>query len=122
MARPKLKIDKESWLQAISDNCGMVTFVAKQLGIHRETVAKYRDEVDWIKDAFAAVEEETNDAAEKHWIECVRTDWRAAREYLACKAKHRGFGKEVKVDATMQQKAVYHIYMPDDGREVKSDG
>jgi hypothetical protein len=122
MARPKLKIDKEAWLQAIRDNCGMVTFVAKQLGIHRETVAKYRDEVDWIKDAFEAVEEETSDAAEKCLKDAVKTDWKAAVNYLDRKAQHRGYGKQVKVDATMQQKAVYHIYMPDDGREVKSDG
>lgn len=122
MARPKLKIDKAKWLDAINNNMGMVTLVANQLGIHRETVAKYRDEIAWIRDAFAAIEEETSDVAEKCLKEAVKTDWKAAVNYLDRKAQHRGYGKQVKVDATMQQKAVYHIYLPDDGRENKADG
>jgi hypothetical protein len=120
MARPKMKIDKEAWLKAIDDNAGMITFVAKQLGINRDTVRKYRDEIAWIKEAFESVEEEANDTAEICLKSALKTDWKAAVNYLDRKAQNRGYGKQVKVEANVSQRAVFHIYLPDDGREAKS--
>ncbi|AMV31320.1 hypothetical protein VN12_04330 [Pirellula sp. SH-Sr6A] len=117
MARPKMEIDKEKWLKAIKDQGGMVTFVAKQLGISRNTVAKYRDEIDWVKEAFEDVEAETLDHANKTIQAAVKEDYKAAAWYLDRKGKDRGFGKEVKVDANVSQQAVIHLHLPDDGRE-----
>jgi transcriptional regulator of acetoin/glycerol metabolism len=48
MGRPKLKIDKEAWLEAIQETGGMVTLMAPKLGISRQTIARFRDEVEWF--------------------------------------------------------------------------
>jgi hypothetical protein len=122
MARPKLKIDKEAWLEAIQETGGMVTLMAPKLGISRQTIARFRDEVEWIKQAFEDVEEQTLDIANRCIQKAVVDDPKTAQWYLDRKGKQRGFGKEVKVDATMTQKAVFHIYLPDDGREAKPNG
>ena len=121
MARPKMKIDKEAWLQAIRETGGMVTLMAPLLGIHRETIAKYRDEVDWIKQAFADIEEETLDTANRCMQVAVKENYKAAAWYLERKGKHRGFGKEIKVDAKVTQKAVFHIHLPNNGRGSKKN-
>lgn len=117
MARPKMEIDKEKWLKAIRDQGGMVTFVAQQLGISRQTLAKYREELDWVKQAFEEIEEETLDKANRCIQQEVGVNYKAAAWYLDRKGKSRGFGKEVKVDAAVSQQATIHLHLPDDGRE-----
>lgn len=112
----KIQIDKEKWLEAIKLAGGLVTIVAERLGVHRITVAKYRDTVPWIKRAFEDEEWRTTDLAQKNIQEEVRTNWKAAAWWLQCKAKDRGFGKEIKVENT-EPLGVLHLHMPDDGRD-----
>lgn len=121
VGRPKTKIDRDAWLAAIHETGGMVTLMAPILGLSRDTIAKYRDEVDWIKQAFEDCEESTLDKAHRCVQKSVEKNFKAAAWYLDRKGKQRGFGKEIKVDANMTQKAVYHIYLPNNGREAKPD-
>lgn len=109
--------DKDRWLAAIEKHGGMVTFVAAELGINRKTVARCRDEVEWVKDAFDRVTDELGDMAEK----CIRGsiakgNAKIAAWYLERKHKERGYGRELKVNKETRAKLI--IKLPDNGRRL----
>ena len=109
---------REAWLAAIEKNAAMVTFIAEDLGINRKTVAKYRDELDWIKEAFESVTARTLDQAEVCVQKAARTNPKVAGWYLDRKGRDRGYGKEVKVKSEMQARLI--IKLPDNNRRLPS--
>lgn len=107
---------KEQWLRAIDESGGMVTIVAQKLGMNRKTVAKYRDSIDWIRDAFEESDLDTTDLALKNLKSKVATNPKVACWWLEKKAKHLGFGREMKVDANVTHRGKVIIMLPDNGR------
>lgn len=109
---------KEEWLEAISESGGMVSIIAAKLGLCRQTVAKKRDEIAWIKEAFEQATLECTDLAHL----CVRNEikkgnWKVSMWYLERKAKDRGFGKEIRLEGQIEQtRAKIVIVLPDNGR------
>lgn len=110
--------DKERWLNAIAKNAGMVTAIAKELGVNRKTVAKYRKEVEWVGDAFDEVEAKALDDAEQTIQKAIRINAKVAGWYLDRKGRDRGYGKEVKVKSEMQARLI--IKLPDNNRRLPS--
>ncbi len=109
---------REAWLAAIENNAAMVTFIAEELGINRKTVAKYRDELDWIREAFDDVTARTLDQAEVCVQQAARDDPKVAGWYLDRKGRDRGYGKEVKVKSESQARLI--IKLPDNHRRLPS--
>ena len=107
---------KEQWLKAIDEAGGMITIVAQKLGIHRNTVARFRDSIPWIKEAFQQSDWETTDIAKGCIKKFVGSNWKAAAWWLERKAKMEGFGKEIKVDADITQRGKVVIMLPDNNR------
>ena len=112
----KITINKEEWLAAIADCCGMVTLVADRLKISRITLAKYRDTTPWVDKAFKDSAFRCTDLAEKCLLDEIPKNWKAAAWYLERKAKERGYGKELKIESD-DKPGVMHLYFPDDGRD-----
>lgn len=110
--------DKERWLNAIAKNAGVVTAIAKELGVNRKTVAKYRKEVEWVGDAFDEVEAKALDDAEQTIQRAIRINAKVAGWYLDRKGRDRGYGKEVKVKSEMQARLI--IKLPDNNRRLPS--
>ena len=110
---------KEKWLDAITKHGAMVTFIAMELGINRKTVAKYRDELDWVKEAFAFVRETTLDEAELCIQRGARSNPKVAAWYLDRQGRARGYGKEIKVQSESAVKV--NLYLPDNNRRT-TDG
>lgn len=77
----------------------MVSFIAKELGLSRKTVSKYRDSVEWIKEVFDNVDEEMVDRAQKFMSEKAGTNLKAAMFILRTKGRNRGFGDHMQVEA-----------------------
>jgi hypothetical protein len=113
--------NKEAWLKAISEAGGMVTIVAQKLDLDRKTVAKYRDSIEWIKEAFDEADFKTTDLAQMCLQKKVSENWKAAAWWLERKGKDRGFGREVKFEGKIETTGQVVLYFPDDGREAKAE-
>ena len=118
MNKIDIESDKERWLSAIAKNAGMVTAIAKELGVNRKTVAKYRNEVEWVADAFDEIEAKTLDEAEQTIQKAIRTNAKVAGWYLDRKGRDRGYGKEVRVKTEMTGRLI--IKLPDNNRRLAS--
>jgi hypothetical protein len=81
-----------------------------------KTVAKYRDAIPWIKEAFDDHRCRFNELAKKTMHKFIGTDWKAAAWWLERMCKDEGFGKEIKVDADVTQRGRVIIMLPDNGR------
>lgn len=123
MGRPK-KIDaeakREEIVKIVYEESGVLGSIALRLGVSRQTMATVRDENEWLKEAFLDAVEQALDSAEKTVLDAIKTTPKDAQWYLERKGKDRGYGRELKVDANMTQKAVFHIYLPDNGRESEN--
>ena len=110
---------KEQWLAAIKECGGMQMLVADKLGVNRKTVAKYRDSIPWMAEAFDEHRCRFNEIAKKTMHRFIGTDWKAAAWWLEKMCKEEGFGKEIKVDAEVTQRGKVIIMLPDNGRNPK---
>jgi hypothetical protein len=118
MNQINIEADKDRWLRAIEKNAGMVTLIAKELGINRKTVAKYRKTVEWVGEAFDEVEAKSLDEAEQTIQKAIRTSAKVAGWYLDRKGRDRGYGKEVRVKTEMTGRLI--IKLPDNNRRLPS--
>jgi hypothetical protein len=116
MNQLNIEADKERWLLAITKHGGMVTLIAKELGINRQTVAKYRKTCDWVREAFDEVEAKSLDDAEQTIQKAIKTSAKVAGWYLDRKGRDRGYGKEVRVKTEMTGRLI--IKLPDNNRRL----
>lgn len=119
------KISKIQWQRAIEACGGVVRDVATTLQIHRVTIYHRRKKHKWLDDMFLNVEEERKDIAESVVNRCMdspndKTALKAATWYLDRKGQDRGYGKQIKVDADVNNNGVLHLYLPDDERDQPS--
>lgn len=115
-------LTREQWLEAIEKAGGVTEGIAKILGIHRTTVWRCAKSEDWIAEAIEEQQKVCIDLALQNVRSALEDgDMKTTRWYLERKGKDLGFGRELKVDTTVEQRAKVTLYFPDDGREAKPD-
>jgi hypothetical protein len=113
---------REQWLEAIEKAGGVTEGISKILGIHRTTVWRTAKAEPWIAEAIEDQQKVCLDIAMMKLREHIEDgNPKVIMWYLDRKGKELGFGRELKVDATVEQRAKVTLYFPDDGREARPD-
>lgn len=109
---------KQEWLAAVAGSGGVVEEIAKRLGVTSRAVTKRKKE---HPDFAEAVEEEANvvlGTAESELVKAIKKgNLKAIMWFLDRKGKERGYGKQLKVDGSLEQNGRIVLHLPDDGRE-----
>lgn len=114
---PKKRLTKRAKLEAITGSGGILTDIAAKCGVHRKTVAAWRDADPDIAAALESEREATVDLAESVIQNALReNDVVAAKYVLSTLGKGRGYTTRSEVDSTIRQTGQVTIYLPDNGR------
>ena len=112
--------ERHRWLSAIEQSGGVTEGIAKTLGIHRVTVWRTAKAEPWITEAIEEQQKVCLDLAMMQLRKHIEDgNPKVIMWYLDRKGKDLGFGREIKVDATVEQRAKVELYFPNDGREAQ---
>ena len=111
-----MKVSRKELLAAIQNKEGSILEIAAKFKITPRGLRKRIQENPDLKAAQAESRERLVDIAESRLGDSVRRGeaW-AVKFTLETWGKHRGFGKEIKIE-TDEKPGVIHMYFPDDGR------
>ena len=106
----KLDIEKEPILEAIKDSAGIVSTIAKRLGVDWHTAEKYINEYDECKQALSNESEKVIDLAETKLIGAIQnSDMQTVRWFLATKGKRRGYTDRLELTGADGENIKYDI-------------
>lgn len=112
----------EDWLKAIDGSGGIIETIAARLGVHRKTVWQKKKDYPEIALAIQEEVEACTDLAEINIRKLLKDgNAKVSMWYLDRKAKDRGYGNQVKVDANVANTGQVHVYLPDNGRDPSSE-
>lgn len=94
-----VNIEESQLLAAIDGSLGIISTVAKKLGVSWKTAQKYIELSELAKEALNAEVEKTGDLAELCVLKQIKMDnSQDAKWYLSKKFKHRGYGDQIQVE------------------------
>jgi hypothetical protein len=113
----------EQIAEAIENCAGYMLAIAKQLDCRPLSIRSRIYSTPHLRDLLIECEEAVSDNAELYLIEAIegRSPW-AIKYWLTHKAKNRGYGQKLEIQASSSSGGGVVVYLPDDGRESKPDG
>lgn len=92
------EFEVEEVVEAIREEDGIVSDVARALDTSRTTIYRYRDRHDEVKQALEDADEQVNDLTERKLVEAIEEGepW-AIRFRLKKKARDRGYGDQTDI-------------------------
>lgn len=118
MAVPSDYTDEEI-AEVIEDCQGYMLAIAERLDCKPGSIRNRIFNNPVLRDILIECEEAVSDDAERYLIEAIhgRSAW-AIKYWLSRKARNRGYGHKLEVQATVDGNSVVRVYeFPDDGRE-----
>ena len=117
MGRRIIHITEEQMLEAIKGSFGIMTTIAKRLGIDRNTALKYVNQNEVTKQALYDEQESCGDLAETKLLKLLNDgDGQSIRWYLGRKFAGRGYSEKIETKDTTPT-----LRIVTDDNELKED-
>ena len=117
MGRRIIRLTEEQILTAIKGSYGIMTTIAKRLGIDRNTALKYVNQNEATRQALYDEQESCGDLAEEKVIELLEDgDGQTIRWYLGRKFASRGYSEKIETKDTTPT-----LRIVTDDNELKDD-
>lgn len=115
----KPKQTKESYLKAIEGSGGIIKLIAAKLKVTRQTVTARIAKDDELQAAVEAEKTDCLDLAEENIKQALKArNMKVTMWYLDRKGKDRGYGNQLNVEGTLENKVDVVLYFPDNGRDM----
>jgi len=113
---------QEQIAAAIELHGGYIPAIAKSLDCKTSAIRPRIQNDPLLRELLHEQQELTSDEAEMHLAQAIRAGrpW-AIRYWLSRKGRNRGYGNAIEVQATVDGDSRVVVYLPDDGREAKSN-
>jgi hypothetical protein len=113
-----MSVSKEELIDALIRCDGIASEVAKTVKVTARTVRRRIQEDEELKAVQKECQDKLVDLAESELRKAVQAgSIKAILFTLQTWGRDRGFGRELRIDASVEQRANVVLYFPDDGRE-----